>query len=215
MATRPFRDRREAGIALGEHLASSNLEIEDGIVLGLPRGGVPVAARVADALGLPLDVFVVRKLGVPGHAELAMGAIASGGVRIINDDLVRQLHIGGDDIARVEAREREELERRERTYRGDREPLRLTGRTVFVVDDGIATGASMMAAVEAIRAEDPASVIVAVPVAARDSVETFRRAADECVALRVPEPFMAVGYWYVDFGQTTDGQVRELVAASG
>jgi predicted phosphoribosyltransferase len=214
MASR-FRDRTEAGRRLAGELGAYAGR-RDVIVLALPRGGVPVAYEVARALGAPLDVFVVRKLGLPWHEELAMGAIASGGVRLLNEDLVRHYGIGRDTIERVTAAERAELERRERRYRGDRPFPDLTGKTVVLVDDGLATGASMRAAVEALRQEGPARVVVAVPVSAPETCDAFRDVADDIVCAITPEPFHAVGLWYEDFSQTTDEEVRDLLKrASG
>lgn len=186
----------------------------DVIVLGLPRGGVPVAYEVARALAAPLDVFVVRKLGVPGHEELAMGAIASAGVCVLNDDVVKVLRIPSPIIDAVAARELRELERRERVYRGDRPVPRLRGQTVILVDDGLATGSTMRAAVTAVRRLGPAHIVVAVPTAAPSTCEEFRHEADECVCEITPEPFYAVGLWYEDYSQTTDDEVRELLERS-
>jgi putative phosphoribosyl transferase len=172
---------------------------------------VPVASEVARALGAPLDVFVVRKLGVPGHEELAMGAIASGGVCMLNDDVVQALRIPRRVIEAVAARELRELERRERAYRGDRPAPEVRGRTVILVDDGLATGSTMRAAVAALRRLGPARIVVAVPTAAPATCEEFRHEADECVCDITPDPFYAVGLWYEDFSQTTDDEVRELL----
>jgi putative phosphoribosyl transferase len=183
----------------------------DVIVLALPRGGVPVAHEVATSLGAPLDVFLVRKLGTPGHRELAMGAIASGGVRVLNDDVVRWYGIPEGAINAVARNEQAELERREREYRRDRPPHDLRELTVILVDDGLATGSTMRAAVEAVRLHKPARVIVAVPVAAAETCGEFRALADEIVCAKTPEPFSAVGQWYVDFSQTTDDEVRALL----
>ena len=207
-----FRDRVDAGIRLGERLAAAGVVGDRPIVLGLPRGGVPVAAGVARTLACPLDVFVVRKLGVPGHEELAMGAIASGGIVVRNDDIIRQLRIDEASLRRVEEAEAAELRRRESAYRGGSEPVALEGRDVVIVDDGIATGASMRAAVAAVLAAGPRSVVVAVPVASRQAVDALAIDADAVVALGVPEPFGAVGYWYEDFDQTSDDEVTELLA---
>ena len=207
---RPFRDRREGGAAVATKLAQYAGR-PDVIVLALPRGGVPVAHEVATSLGAPLDVFLVRKLGTPGHRELAMGAIASGGVRVLNDDVVRWYGIPEGAINAVARNEQEELERREREYRRDRPPRDLRERTVILVDDGLATGSTMRAAVEAVRLHKPARVIVAVPVAAAETCREFRALADEIVCAKTPEPFSAVGQWYVDFSQTTDDEVRALL----
>jgi predicted phosphoribosyltransferase len=207
---RPFRDRREAGRALARellHLAGR----PDVLVLALPRGGVPVAYEVARALGAPLDVFLVRKLGVPGHEELALGAIATGGVRMLNEQVVRGLRIPPQVIDRVAADERAELGRRESAYRGGRPPHEARGKVVILVDDGLATGASMRAAVAALRQMRPARIVVAVPVAAPSTCAEFRDQVDEVVCARTPEPFYAVGLWYDDFSQTGDEEVRDLL----
>jgi putative phosphoribosyl transferase len=205
-----FRDRAEAGRLLAEQLAAYSGR-RDVLVLALPRGGVPVAYEVARALGAPLDVFVVRKLGVPGHEELAMGAIASGGVCVLNDDVVQALRIPHRVIEAVVARELLELERREWTYRGDRPAPDLQGRTVILVDDGLATGSTMRVAVAALRRLGPARIVVAVPTAAPAACDEFRHEADECVCEITPDPFYAVGLWYEDFSQTTDDEVREFL----
>jgi predicted phosphoribosyltransferase len=205
-----FRNRIDAGRQLAAALAKY-ANRPDVIVLGLPRGGIPVAAEVARALHAPLDVFVVRKLGVPGHEEFAMGAIASGGVRLLDRRTVAAAGLTPAQVERVTAAERAELERRERSYRGDRPFPDLTGRTIILVDDGLATGASMRAAVEALRQEGPARIVVAVPVAAPETCQAFRNVADEVVCTATPEPFYAVGRWYDDFSQTTDQEVHELL----
>jgi putative phosphoribosyl transferase len=205
-----FKDRAHAGRWLAERLrgyAGRN----DVAVLGLPRGGVPVAYEVARALGAPLDVFLVRKLGLPGHEELAMGAIASGGIRVLNQDVVQGLGIPPDVIEAVAEREQQELERRERAYRGDRPAPHLSGTTVIVVDDGLATGSTMRAAAEALRRLGPARIVVAVPVSAADTCEQLGREVDEIVCATTPEPFVAVGRWYEDFSETTDAEVRHLL----
>jgi putative phosphoribosyl transferase len=209
----PFADRHEAGAILATQLQAYK-ERNDLVVLGLPRGGVPVAFEVAMALGAPLDVFVVRKLGVPGHAELAMGAIASGGIRVLNDDVVAWYGLPPAAIEEVARVEQSELERREREYRNDQPLVDLTGKTVVLVDDGLATGSTMKAAVQAVRAKDPARIVVAVPVGARDTCRALATSADEVVCARMPEPFSAVGLWYRDFSQTTDAEVRELLEQS-
>ncbi len=196
---------------LGAEVARRLGRAADAIVLALPRGGVPVGAGVANALGATLDVFVVRKLGVPWQEELAMGAIASGGVRVMNDEVLAMVRIPPAAIEEVAARERRELERREREYRGDRPPLDVRGRTAVVVDDGLATGSTMRAAVEALKKMGPQRVVVAVPVAARSTCDLLRRQADEVICLRTPEPFEAVGLWYEDFTQTTDAEVSALL----
>jgi putative phosphoribosyl transferase len=209
-----YADRADAGRVLAAHLAKAGIDTGDVVVLGLPRGGVVVAAEVANALGVTADAFVVRKLGVPRHEELAMGAIATGGVRVLNEDVVAELGIGPETIDAVTTREQAELERREHAYRGDRPSPRLTGRTVVLVDDGLATGASMRAAVEAVRALGPARLVVAVPVAPPDTVERFRDAGVEVVCPLTPRLFGGVGQFYADFSQTTDDEVREILAAS-
>jgi predicted phosphoribosyltransferase len=205
-----FRDRFDAGRQLAERLMHCAGR-DDVIVLALPRGGVPVGYEVAEALGAPLDVFLVRKLGVPGHEELAMGAIASGGVRVLNEQVVRMLRPTESDVRRVETQELRELERREAEYRGGRPPLDVRGKTVILVDDGLATGSTMRAAVAALRRLGPARIVVAVPVGARETCAEFEGEADEAVCAREPEPFHAVGLWYEDFSQTTDEEVRELL----
>jgi predicted phosphoribosyltransferase len=206
-----FRDRRDAGCLLAARLAAYTHR-PDVIVLALPRGGVPVAYEVARALDAPLDVFVVRKLGVPGHEELAMGAVATGGVRVLNEPVVQSLRIPGHVIDAVAAREEEELRRRERLYRADRPPSDVRGRTVILIDDGLATGATMQAAVEALRQQEPARIVVAVPTGSPETCEALRGQVDEVVCAVTPEPFFAVGLWYEDFSQTTDEEVRELLA---
>jgi predicted phosphoribosyltransferase len=211
MKSLPFRDRREAGRQLAAMLTAYTHR-PDVLVLALPRGGVPVASEVARALDAPLDVFLVRKLGVPGHEELAMGAIASGGVRVLNDELVRALRIPYHVIAAVAAREQQELARRERLYRGDRPPPEVRGRTVILVDDGLATGATMYAAVKALRQQLPARIVVAVPIAAPEACAELSEEVDEIVCAVTPEAFYAVGLWYADFSQTTDEEVRDLLA---
>lgn len=210
MAAR-FHNRADAGRRLAGVLREYASR-GDVIVLALPRGGVPVGVEVAQALGAPLDVFIVRKLGLPGHEELAMGAIASGGVQVLNHDLIEQVGIRPDRIEQVARRERLELERRERLYRGDRPFPDLTGKTVILVDDGLATGSTMRAAVEALRSKGPRRIVVAVPVAAPETCEAFRFLADEIVCAVTPEPFHAVGLWYEDFSETTDDEVHELLA---
>ncbi len=205
-----FQDRRDAGRQLAAELLQY-ADRPDVLVLALPRGGVPVAYEVARLLHAPLDVFLVRKLGLPGHEELAMGAIASGGVRVLNEDVVRTLHVPEADIDASAARELRELERRERVYRDDRPFPDLSGRTVILVDDGLATGSTMRAAVAALRRQGPAWIVVAVPVGAAETCSTFQGEADEVVCARTPEPFYAVGLWYGDFSQTTDEEVRYLL----
>ena len=206
-----FHDRSDAGRRLAAELRRFAGR-GDVLVLGLARGGVPVAFEVARVLGAPLDVLVVRKLGVPGHEELAMGAIASGGVRVVSQDLIRRLGISEaevDHVAQVEARE---LERRERQYRGDRPLPSVAGKTVILVDDGLATGSTMRAAVEGLRPRRPDRIVVAAPVAAHETCEALRHVADEVVCALTPEPFYAVGAWYEDFSQTTDEEVHDLLS---
>jgi putative phosphoribosyl transferase len=210
VSTQLFRDRVEAGELLAARLADYR-DRDDVVVLALPRGGVPVAREVAHALGVPLDVYVVRKLGVPGHEELAMGAIATGGVRQINRDVVDALGIPGAVIDAVAEREQLELERREHTYRGDRGPVSLANKIVILVDDGLATGSTMRAAVMAARQQHPARVIVAVPVGAPSTCADLATEADAVVCVRTPDPFVAVGLWYRDFTPTTDHEVRALL----
>lgn len=210
MRTPLFSDRRDAGRRLSKQL-SHYAEDKDVLVLALPRGGVPVAYEVARSLRAPLDVFLVRKLGVPGHEELAMGAIASGGVRVINDDVVRVLNITEKDIDQVAAREQQEMERRERQYRGDRPPPAIRGRKIILVDDGLATGASMRAAIAAIRTQGPAEIVAAVPTAPPETCRSFESEVDRIICAETPQPFQAVGLWYKDFSQTTDDEVREYL----
>jgi len=205
-----FATRREAGKKLARKLSSYANRL-DVLVLALPRGGVPVAYEVACALHAPMDVFVVRKLGVPGHEELAMGAIASGGVRVLNDDLMRAMAIPASVIDAIAGQEQKELERREHLYRGDRPQPNLRGRTVMLVDDGLATGSTMRAAALALRKMQPAKLIVAVPVGAPETCDEFRAEVDEVVCAATPVPFIAVGAWYADFSQTSDAEVRELL----
>ncbi|MFP5219257.1 MAG: phosphoribosyltransferase [Actinomycetes bacterium] len=205
-----FRDRTDAGRALAAAVRDRVAD-DDVVVLGLPRGGVPVAAQVASTLGAPLDVYVVRKLGTPGHPELAMGAIASGGVRVMNDDLVRRLGVSADQVDDVVLAESAELARRESAYRAGRPPLELTGRTAVVVDDGLATGATMLAAVDAVRAAGAARVVVAVPVASPDACARVAQHADDVVCVHAPAAFSAVGGFYEDFTQTNDDEVRRLL----
>jgi predicted phosphoribosyltransferase len=202
-----YRDRVEAGRHLAE-LLRDYAGRDDVVVLGLPRGGVPVAAEVARALGVALDVFMVRKLGVPGHEELAMGAIASGGVRVLNPTVVHALHIPQAVIDRAVAREQQELARRERAFRGDRAAPDLRGKTVILVDDGLATGATMRAAVTALRALAPARIVVAVPVGAAETCEELRAGGDDVVCALTPSHFEAVGLWYENFNQTSDAEVQ-------
>ena len=208
-----FRDRAEAGRALARAL-SHYAGRDDVVVLALPRGGVPVGHEVAKQLGAPLDVFLVRKLGVPGHEELAMGAIASGGVLVLDEGVLRWLGISEQQLQKTLAKELDELRRREAAYRDGRPLPDLKGKTVILVDDGLATGASMQAAARAVRRHEPARIVVAVPVASRATCDKFRDEVDEVVCAVTPAPFHAVGNWYEDFSQTTDDEVRELLALS-
>jgi putative phosphoribosyl transferase len=210
MMPAPFRDRAAAGRLLAEKLAAYGGRA-DVLVLALPRGGVPVAFEVAQALDAPLDVFVVRKLGVPGHEELAMGAIASGGAWVLNDDVVQALNIPGHLIKDVAERELGELHRRERIYRGGRPAIDVHRKVVILVDDGLATGSTMRAAVKALRRLGPDRIVVAVPTAAPSTCAELGLEADECICCITPDPFYAVGVWYEDFSQTTDEEVRELL----
>src|SRR5437016_5633987 len=210
MITMRFRDRSEAGRLLAAKLrAYANRP--DVVVLALPRGGVPVAFEVARALAAPLDIFLVRKLGVPGHEELAMGAIASGGVRVLNPDVVAGLDIPEHVVGSVAASELRELERRERAYRDDRPPVEAQGKLVILVDDGLATGSTMRAAAAALRRKSPRRLVVGVPVAAPGTCDALQDEVDEIVCAITPEPFYAVGLWYADFRQTTDDEVRQLL----
>lgn len=208
-----FRDRRHAGQILAKALRHVQ-RIENGLVLALPRGGVPVGYEVAHALELPLDVFIVRKLGLPGREELAFGAIASGGVRIIDSATVKQFHVSDEAIRRIEERERLELLRREELYRGKIPSLNLANKSIIIVDDGLATGASMLAAVEGVRKQNPKEIIVAVPVASTETCRRLQRFAErlECICATNPEPFWSVGTWYENFAQTSDEEVRKLLA---
>jgi predicted phosphoribosyltransferase len=209
-AFRPFRNRREAGrllVPLLRRFADSR----DVVVLALPRGGVPIAYEVAVAIGAPLDVFTVRKLGVPGHEEFAMGAIASGGACVLDEDVINGLRISHSEVVRIAERERQELERREHLYRDHRPYPELAGKIVILVDDGVATGSSMLVAVNALRQKDPAKVIVAVPVASVESSALLRKHADEMICYSTPERFGGVGAWYDDFSQVTDDEVRGLL----
>jgi predicted phosphoribosyltransferase len=209
-----FRNRVEAGQQLAKRLAKY-ANRPDVLVLALPRGGVPVGYEVAQALNAPLDVFVVRKLGVPGHEELAMGAIATGGVRVLNREVVEGLSISDEVIDAVASRELHELERRERAYRDDRPAPGVQGRTVILVDDGIATGSTMKAAIEALHQLEASRIVVAVPTAALSTVREMRRGVDDLVAVMTPADFSGVGQWYEDFSQTTDEEVRDLLERAG
>jgi predicted phosphoribosyltransferase len=210
---RIFRDRADAGVQLAAELAAYKND-RAVLVLGLPRGGVPVAYEVARALHTPLDVFVVRKLGVPGHRELAMGAIASGGVRVLNPEVIGSLQISKQIVDAVAAYEQKELERQQRAYRDDTPFPDLAGRTVIIVDDGLATGSTMRAAVRAIRESHPARIVVAVPVGAAETCRSLREEADEVVCATAPPDFHAVSLWYDEFSQTTDKEVRNLLEAA-
>ena len=208
-----FRDRRAAGAELAVQLTSYR-KAPGLLVLGLPRGGVPVAYEVARALGVELDVLVVRKLGVPQQPELALGAVASGGAIVFNDDVVGAIGLARSHLDAIVRAERAELLRREQTYRGNRGPLNVRGRTVIVIDDGLATGASMRAAVAALRSLQPAKVVVAVPVASADAAEEFSHLADDFVCIDKPRDFRSVGWWCRDFDQTQDDEVHMLLAAA-
>lgn len=216
MATRApirYRDRREAGRVLADRLRQFAGR-QDVVVLALPRGGVPVAFEVAKAIGAALDVFMVRKIGLPGHPEFAIGAIASGGIRTLDENLLRYYRIPAAVVEQIARAEQQELERRERAYRGARPPLALEDRVVILVDDGLATGSTMRAAVIAVRRELPSQIIVAAPVGARQACRALDQVADEVVCAMTPEPFNAVGRWYQYFEQTTDDEVRHLLAAA-
>jgi putative phosphoribosyl transferase len=210
MLSPPFKNREDAGRFLATKL-TAYANRPDVVVLALPRGGVPIGYEVAQALRAPLDVFLVRKLGVPGQRELAMGALASGGVRVLNADLIRALEIPAPAVDAVIAEEEAELARRERSYRDGRPPLAVRGRTAILVDDGLATGSTMRAAAQALRQEDAARVVVAVPVAPPETCAEFRSEVDDVVCALTPEPFYAVGLWYGDFAQTTDEEVHDLL----
>jgi predicted phosphoribosyltransferase len=207
-----FRDRIDAGRQLADRL-NQFAKQPDVVVLGLPRGGIPVANEVATRLAAPMDVFLVRKLGVPGQAELAMGAIAEGGIEVLSRDLIRELGIPNSLVERTAVRERLELERRDVLYRGNRHAVDVRDRTVILVDDGLATGSTMQAAILALRQRRPKRIVVAVPVGARETCQSLARSADEVVCLATPEPFNAVGLWYEDFSQTSDEEVRRLLAS--
>jgi putative phosphoribosyl transferase len=207
----PFKNRVQAGRLLGQALAHY-ANRRDVIVLALPRGGVPVGFEVARIIDVPLDIMLVRKLGTPGQEELAMGAIASGGVCVLNSDIVAALDISKDDIDDVAAAERQELDRRERSYRGRQPVPKIENCCAILVDDGLATGASMLAAVSALRQRKPVSIVVAVPVAPPETVQRLQQEADEVICLATPDPFSAVGYWYQDFPQTSDDEVKSLLA---
>jgi predicted phosphoribosyltransferase len=210
---RRFRNRTEAGQWLAQRL-DEYAGRDDVVILALPRGGVPIGYEIARRLRVPLDVFLVRKLGVPWHPELAMGALAGGGVRVLNEEVVRAYGIPPQVIDTVAAREQEELNRRAREYRGERPFPLLEGRTIILVDDGLATGSTMRAAIAAVRTQNPATIVVAVPVAAAQTCEDIRREAHRIVCLQTPEMFSAVGAWYDDFAQISDDEVRGLLAAA-
>jgi len=215
MQTPLFRDRKEAGRLLAAKLAAYAGR-SDVLVLALPRGGVPVAYEVARALKVPIDVFIVRKLGVPGHGELALGAVATGGVRVLNDEIVRALRIPDHVIDKLAEKEQEELARREHLYRDNRLAPDVRDRTVILVDDGLATGATMLAAIKALKQQQPARIVVAVPTAAPETCEQLRAEVDDVICAITPHPFHAVALWYQDFSQTTDEEVRNLLSlASG
>ncbi len=207
----PIIDRSEAGRELAEALAHYGGR-RDVLVLALPRGGVPVAYEIATALAVSLDLMLVRKLGAPEQRELAMGAIASGGIRILNEDLIRTLRVSESDIDSIAEEEQRELERRERAYRGDRPRQAVGGRTVILVDDGVATGATMRAAIASLRRQNPARIVIALPLAPASTLDALAREADEVICLHSPEPFVAIGRWYQDFTQVSDREVRELLA---
>lgn len=209
-----FKDRIEAGDALADRLMHYAGRA-DVLALGLPRGGVPVAFEVAKALDAPLDVFIVRKLGVPDHEELAMGAIATGGVRIVNEEIVNRLHISHQTLDAVTATETKELARREHAYRGQCPPPEMQGRTAILVDDGMATGSTMRAAATALRKQHPGRIVVGVPVAAAQTCDEFRSEVDEMICVATPEPFYGVGRWYQNFSQTTDEEVHHLLEQAG
>jgi putative phosphoribosyl transferase len=206
-----FENRAEAGRFLATKLKEYK-DRPDVVVMALPRGGVPVAYEVARELHTPLDILIVRKLGAPGHEELAVGAIASGGISVVNREIINSLHISEDALQRIAAREQKELERREHEYRGNLPIRDISGKTMILIDDGLATGATMWAAVSALRQRKPAAILVAVPTAARQVCEAFREIADDVICGITPEPFHAVGLWYVEFDQTTDAEVRQLLA---
>ncbi len=210
MVRLPFKNRKSAGNLLAQAL-SAYRDRQDLVVLALPRGGVPVGAKVAEAMDAPLDVMIVRKLGTPGQEELAMGAIASGGIRVLNEELVTFAGIDQETIDEVSTLEQKELERQEKIYRGGRARVDLEGQTVLLVDDGLATGTTMRAAVQATRAEGAAVIVVAIPVAPPDTIEQLYNIADDVVCLQSPEPFGGVGLWYLDFRQTTDQEVIDLL----
>jgi putative phosphoribosyl transferase len=207
----PLRDRTQAGQLLAQELVQ--FTNEDVLVLALPRGGVPVAFEISQRLGAPLDVLLVRKLGAPGQRELAAGAIASGGVRVVNDEVVNAFRLTADDLDAIAEQELLELERRERTYRGDRAPPVITGRTIILVDDGVATGSTIRAAIAALRQLQAGRIVVAVPVGAAETIAQLRVEADEVICLATPAPFYAIGPWYRNFTQVDDDEVKRLLSA--
>jgi putative phosphoribosyl transferase len=214
MALERYRNRRAAGKRLAELLGSGLSragELTNPIVLALPRGGVPVAYEVAKHLQAPLDVFIVRKLGVPGHEELAMGAVASGGLRVFNETVLNQINLAPQDLARSIAHAEDEVHRRELVYRGERSPVDVRDRDVIVVDDGLATGSTMLAAIRTLRQQHPARIIAAVPVSPGSTADAIAREVDDMVCVRQPEPFYGVGQWYDDFEQTSDQEVHDLL----
>jgi len=213
MSKQRFRDRNEAGKLLANQLSHYSGQ-QDVLVLGLPRGGVPVAIEVARALGVPMDIFIVRKLGVPGREELAMGAIASGDVRVVNDRVAVRSGINERTVAQVLLREKQELKRREHTYRGDRPAPNIKGKTAILIDDGLATGSTMRAAIIGVRAHDPARVVVAVPIAAPEICAEIANEVDEIVCLRQPATLLGIGTWYEDFSQLSDEEVKALLEKS-
>ena len=213
MRSAPFRDRAHAGSLLARAVIARMHAGANPVVLALPRGGVPVASPVATLLRAPLDLFLVRKLGLPGEEEVAIGAIASGGIRVLNDRVIAECGIDAATIDLITRREQQEIERRDLAYRGDRPPIELLHRTIVLVDDGLATGATMRAAVTALRSRKPAAIIVAVPVGSREACQDLRHAADDLICLETPEPFIAVGKWYEDFSQTSDDEVRRVLHA--
>jgi putative phosphoribosyl transferase len=207
----PLTNRAVAGRALADALDAYR-DQKNILVLALPRGGVPVAYEVASALGAPLDLVLVRKLGAPGQRELAMGAIASDGTKVLNREIIKSLQITNEDIARVQREEEQELARREQTYRGDQVRPEIQGKTIILVDDGVATGATMRAAVSLLRTQNPGRIVIALPVAPAEIIDLLRREADEVICLHCPEPFLAIGYWYQDFTQVSDHEVRDILA---
>lgn len=213
MSNHVFEDRRAAGRALAEQFAQSS-DLDDAIALALPRGGVPVAYEVAKKLQLPLDILLVRKLGVPGHEEFAMGAVTTGGIEFLDHSLIHELHIKPEAIADARVAQMQELQRRELTYRGSQPLPNLSGRNVFLIDDGLATGASMRVAIAAVRKQAARKIILAVPVAPRETLDTLSPLVDEVICLITPDPFRAVGQWYANFNQTSDEEVHQLLSSA-